>query len=369
MKKIGVVTWYEGPNYGTVLQALAMQLFLKKNGYDSYLFNYDVPYVVNKKNKKNLNEIINKLLLRFYMFFYKKELNKKNNDLKNIILNNCQMTKHISCEKDYVEIANQFNTIIYGSDQIWNPDWFHPYYYGYFDSIKSKLISYASSFGVNEIPLEKVGDLKIALTKFDSISVREENGLNIIKGILKKESTLVLDPTFLLDKKDWEELCDDSKTPDSDYILCYMLTDNTNHWKAIKKFAKRKKMKLCIIPYGGFSFLNKKNIVVDTNIGNFLDLIKNAKYVITDSFHCSVFSIIFEKKLILFERHNSSKSNSQNSRLYNLMNMVNIDNFILKYNSKIIYDNYKIDYKTVKEIIEIKKIKSKEYIINAIENR
>ena len=368
-KKIGVVTWYEGPNYGTVLQALAMQLYLKSLGYDPYLVNYKVPYIPNKTNKRNLKDIISKIIIRLYKKLHSNIIQRKQQDLKNIILNNCNMTELVKNDNDYIKICNCFDTLIFGSDQIWNPNWFHPYYYGYYKDIHCNLISYASSFGVNEIPKDKKNKIIDAIRRFNYISVREKKGFSIINKIVKKECSIVGDPTLLIEKEDWNKLCISNKVPNCDYILCYMLNDNFNHWKAIKRFAKKKKLPFYIITYGGYSYLQSKNIITDANIGDFLDLIKNAKYIITDSFHGSIFSLIFEKQFILFERHNPHNSVSQNSRLYNLMDVVGLENRIVKYNKNKIDEINRIDYSKVNARINILKNKSKKYLVNAIEKK
>ena len=367
MKKVCVVTWHQGPNYGTVLQALALQHFLNNRGYDSYLMNYNVPTPIKKKKNFNLKNKVSRLIIKLFRVIYKNRIAKKEKEFKDIIINNCKMTKFVHNDQEYIETCNSFDTVIYGSDQIWNPNWYHPYYYGNYDSISTRLISYASSFGVYDILDENQEIISKAINRFDNISVREKNGKDIIKKLIHKDCKMVVDPTLLIDKMSWSKFCINDKTPKCEYILCYMLSDNNNHWSAIKKFAKSTKLPIYIIPYEGFSYFQSKNIVIGANVGNFLDLIRNAKYIITDSFHGSIFSIIFEKNFILFERHNSNNYNSQNSRLYNLLEIVGLDNRIIKHNSKKIDNCSNIDYTKVNSNLDELIKNSREYIIDSIE--
>lgn len=209
----------------------------------------------------------------------------------------------------------------------------------------TKRIAYAPSFGVNSIEYN-TEEIKRSLERFDAIALREQEGCNIVRCILDEKKDIVVDPTFLLEKKDWNSIEESIQVPDK-YILCYFLSDNIYHWKAVRKFAKSKKMKLVIIPHDGFSYVKSKYVVRNCNVGNFLYLLKNAEYVITDSFHASVFSIIYQKKFMVFERHNPASGNSQNSRIYNLLKLGKCSECLLKYNSTNVQFNDKVNYQNI----------------------
>lgn len=252
---------------------------------------------------------------------------------KNIVDKNCNISNKINTVDEYIKICNEKDVIIFGSDQIWNPNWYHPFYYGNYEEIKTKLIAYAPSFGVSKIDNNN-NDIKNAISRFSCIALRESAGCNIVENLLKRKTKLVVDPTMFLNSKEWEKLEEKTNIEFNNYILCYMLSDNPNHWKAIKSFARKNKKQLVVIPHDGYSYIQSKYVVKDCSVGNFLYLINNADYVATDSFHGTVFSIIYNKDFCVFERHNPKDSNAQNSRIYNLLSIAKAEECLINYNSK-----------------------------------
>ncbi len=363
--KIGVITWFRYENYGTVLQAVAMQKYLASQGYNPQLVNFQLDDTPKKEKKKK--NIIKKIISKFKVIIirhkYRSELKDKSISFKRFIENNCSLSDFITSNQMYIDICNKYDCLIFGSDQIWNQNWYHPYYFSNFDEIITKRISYAPSFGSNEI-LDK-NELKNALNRFQYLSARELQGKKIISQIVNKDAEIVVDPTLLLDSNEWQEFEEKTKETYSNYILCYMLSDNKNHWNAIKKKAKELNKNIVIIPCSNNSYFKSQNIVADCSIGNYLYLIKNADLVITDSFHGTIFSIIYNKMFYTFERHNPKLSSNQNNRIYNVLELVNAQNALIKYNSNVIDDN-NITYNELKSNLDILIDKSKNYLKNAL---
>lgn len=334
--KIGVITWFKYENYGTVLQALAFQKYLKNKEVDVELINFELNNnEVKSKNIKIdiLKRIVSKIICKYNKYKYKSLFENKSKKFKDIINKNCRVSKVINNKNEYIKKCNEYDIIFFGSDQIWNPNWYHPFYYANYNEIKTKLVSYAPSFGVSELT-DNIENIKRAISRFSYISVREEEGKQIIKKLNGKEVPIVCDPTLLLSCEEWTKMEEKTVNNYNDYILCYMLSDNSNHWKAIKKLAKKEKKKLVIIPIGGVSYIQSKYIVRDCSIGNFLYLIKNADYIVTDSFHGTVFSILYNKNFFTFERHNPKNKMSQNSRIHNLLNIAGAEACLIKYNCR-----------------------------------
>lgn len=361
--KIGIITWFKYENYGTALQALALQKYLRTNGFDVDLINYTIE---EKKKKKNLKHLFPRIILKLNKIRYKNLFLSKTEKFKSIIYDNCNVTKEVTNVEEYIKLCNSYDIVIFGSDQIWNPDVYHPFYFANFDEIKCKLVAYAPSFGMNHIPEDKIEELKKALSRFSSIAVREEDGCKIIKQLIDIDVDTVVDPTLLLEKNKWKEFEEPIDICKDDYVLCYFLSDNLCHWKAARTFAKKKNLKLVVIPHDGLSYIQSKYVVRSCTVGNFLSLIKNAKYVLTDSFHGSVFSLIYEKQFVLFERHSNKNSSSQNSRLYNLLRMVGLNEILLKNGTKEIEDVDNIDYSLVRKKINCITKKSEDYLKQVI---
>ena len=349
--KIGVITWFKYENFGTALQATALQTYLKNEGHDVELIDFKIPIPRNNRpsKKKRLYDVIGSIINKIDSFFYKKERAEKSEKFGSFIKNNCKISIYVEDKDEYVKLCNSYDCIIFGSDQIWNPNWHHPFYFANLDEILTDRVSYAPSFGVSKIDSGDKKNIEIALKKFKRISVREDSGASIVEKMIHKRPAVVVDPTLLLGKREWEKF-EKKIAIDRKYILCYMLTDNKNHWKAIKSFIKQKKLIPVILPYNGHSVIQSKNIIRNAGPNEFLSLLKNAEYVITDSYHATIFSYIYNKKLILIERHNPTLPDAENSRLYDFLRILNMEDKILPFNSNQIKDDNTIVFENNNEL-------------------
>lgn len=363
--KIGIITWFRYENFGTALQAVALQAFLRSNGHNVELIDYKIPIAKNNRpsKTKDLYHYEGVLLRKASGITDKKALVKKNKKFKEFISRNCNVTKYIETEKEYIEICNSYDVLIFGSDQIWNPNWYHPFYFANYEEVKTPRISYAPSFGVSSIKGEDIENIKIALNRFEKLAVREKTGVEIVEKLINKTPELVVDPTFLLSEIDWKKQ-EPKDVQKEKYILAYMLTDNKNHWKAIKKFVKEKKMKLVILPHDGHSLIQSKNVIKNAGPEDFLSLVDNAENVITDSYHALIFSLIFKKPCVLFERHNPNLPGAENSRIYSLLELLKNKECLHNFNTDKI-NEAKIIVGVGDKLERIVE-KSKEYLKNAI---
>lgn len=372
--RIGIITWFRYENYGTKLQAIALQKYLRNMGHNVELLDFELDDGNNKHNKqpqKSLKErLINKLEWKVY--FRQKEkyedaFEKRSSKFRTIIENECILSKRIESESDYVKVANSYDLLICGSDQIWNPSWFHPYYYAALDGVKTNKIAYAPSIGVSRIPEIQLELYRTALEKFEAIAVREKSASALLSEVYQKDITSVVDPTLLLNSEDWDKVSGiKERIVKEDYILCYFLSDNLHHWKATKRIAKKKNKQLVIIPQRGLSYIQKGITCREAGIGEFLNLVKYADSVITDSFHATVFSMIFNKSFFVFERHNPSEFNNQNSRIYSILNEMGASDRLISYNSTVIKVDGCVDYKTVNERMQNKISDSVRFLNNQL---
>lgn len=371
--KIGIVTWFHYKNYGTVLQAYALQSFLKSQGYKCELINY-IP--LNNKTliqkiklgnfKKRILNKIESYRFKFLSEVEKEELKKRNNKFEKFLNKNIDFTSKIYSYDDLLKLNDMFDCFICGSDQIWNPNNLNGFYFLDFVNDKRKKISYAPSFGVKYIQPSKEIKIQQWINKFDKISVREEDGANILNNLTQKDVQVVVDPTLLLSSKIWKEISINPGITD-DYILCYFLGDKKEYWEILDKLNKITNYKIVVIPIKFNSYLKKYEIRISTGPEEFLGLIKNARLILTDSFHGTIFSLLFEKDFYVFKRFSDSDKKSQNSRIYNILKMVNLEDRIIDKN--IILNNSSISivkYKQIKEILDEKIKKSKSFLLNAL---
>lgn len=341
--RLGIVTWFEYENYGTKLQAYALQSYLRNMGHDAELVNF----IIEDKSSSSLHPKVSlrRRISNHVSYELKKTaerrfasfLMEKSQKMNSFIAENCHLSRPIHSNKEYIEICNQYDALLFGSDQIWNPNWIHPYYYADFEEITTPRIAYAPSLGIANVPDTVSSDMRKKLNRFQSLSVREAQGGDEIYKLTGRQPQLVVDPTLLLDSNDWLNLAErsDASLPKSRYVLCYFLSDNSNHWAAVKHYAKENGVELLIIPQTGFAYWQKNAMIEKTaGVEDFVTLIKNAECVFTDSFHACVFSLLFQKKFAVFERFAKTDPSAQNTRIYNLLNLAGENARLLPYGAK-----------------------------------
>lgn len=368
--KIGIITWFTGPNYGTNLQAIALQYYLRSRGYEVNLINYEVsPVIVTKSKKSFIRKALyqpKKYAIKFALNRYKPQIIERDKKLRNSITTKCILTSKIKTTDELVKICNGFDLLICGSDQIWNPNWYDKFYFADYAGITTNRISYAPSMGVNAIPDSLVAEIQHGLKQFKAVSVREEKAAELLSPYLTDKPQVVVDPTLLLTSEEWLDIFPEDTYEGNDYVFAFLLNDEKKHLEAIKNFAKILKCKLILVPYKGATYLQNADIRADAGLEDMLNLIRNAKYVITDSFHITVFSIIYRKQFYTFQRFKEDEFTSQNVRVTNLLRMVDLCERLIPYQStKIdILDDIRYDGHIEKLNIEIEK--SKEFLKNSI---
>lgn len=359
-KKVATITWHTYNNYGGVLQAYALRQAIIQLGYNKVdIIDYN-PNIQRKKITKK--DIYRKLLLR--QEYIKKLIKEKNEKFDKFRKDNFTFTRKCDNATELFLLNDQYDKFICGSDQIWAPTLYNENYFLSFVNNDSKKISYAPSMGLTTIENRYVKEnIRKLVSKFESISIREEKGKEIIKEFTNKDIEVVLDPTLLLNKEEWNknfELEDSKK----DYIVFYCLGSNKKHYKTAKKIAKSLNMELKIIPGDVFDY--KKEGLQNASPEEFLKLIYNASMVITDSFHGTIFSINFNIPFVTLKRFKDNKF-SQNSRIYNILKKVNLEERIYNDNLKYFVENTKVDFAACNKIIEQERKNSLKFLQSSLE--
>lgn len=369
--KIDVITRHSVPNYGSLLQTYATQKAIESLGHTSEIIDYTryeeryenlaKTLVKGKKWDKNfiLRTIYKMIQTPNYAKMYKKFAEYRKDFLKE--------TKYTYGSLEELKENNpEADIYCSGSDQIWGKIGTAEYDEAYFlEFVKNnkKCISYASSLGKTELSKELDENLERLLKKYTKILVRE----NTAKDILIKKNLnnveQVLDPTFLLTKNEWKELAGKASIKEKEkYILIYQLHDNKDFDKHAKEFARKKGMKLLRISPSLYHIVRSGKLVYLPTQYEFLSYFENAEYVLTDSFHATVFSIIFNKKFI-----DVLPKNKTGTRIESILAILSIDNRILKdYNDFELVEK-SIDYEIVNKRIEEEREKSLELLKRAIE--
>ena len=377
MKKVGIVSCYFKYNYGSQLQAYASKKILDNNKIPNETIAIESNRDFSKGKKKYyLTQIFNFNFIKSKFGMIKLKFDKKiNKELgKNIAIRDKKykefkkefnLSRSCTDYKGLTQLAKEkYSDVIVGSDQLWLP------VNVVADSVNK--ISYATSFGVSNIPPKYNEEYVKFLKRINHLSVREESGVKLIKDVANLDAKLVCDPTILLTKEEWEEVSTPNRIVEDKYILCYFLVSNILHRKFAEKLRKVTGCKIVSLnhadEYVKYSDQFCDIALYDIGPREWINLVKNADYVCTDSFHCTVFSILFNKIFFDFRRHSSKNKGSTNSRLDSLLNVAGIsDERILTGEENIEQVlKYSIDYDVVNERINKFIEDSNEWLLNSL---
>lgn len=370
---IKTITCHNVYNYGASLQEYALLYYLKRLGHNAKAIKYNPDYLSGHFNFWAVsNPKYNENFVFRYAYLLAK-LPSRILSLKRKYNFDKFSTKYINTTKtEYKsndELKNDVpdaDVYICGSDQIWNSFFQNgkdPAFYLDFAPEDKLKISYAASFATKTIEEAIKPFVKNKVNNIDIISVRESSGIAILKDLDINNVTHVLDPVFLLNKETWQKIA----TPvciSKPYILLYDADNNPSIKKYTLQIAKENNLKIISIsPRINYADKNLSNKGPDI----FLSLIKDATFVISNSFHAVAFSIIFKKQFVVFNR-----SEKINTRMQDFVNLFNISNTILAYNfqkkEKINITNY-IDYNKVTPLLEYQIKKSKLFITNSLNQK
>lgn len=315
-----------------MLQAFATVKMLESRGIDYELIRYKKKLTTVEK-VRSVPRLLNGVLLNDkYEAFLKKQGMKKHpefakNDavrmeafrqFKNKVFT--KLSPEFCGYKALCEGAKRYNAVVTGSDQLWSPAGLPTNFYNLMfvpDGIKK--ISYASSFGVSQIPWYQKRRTADFLKRLDYISMRENRGSEIVKELIGRDVPTILDPVFMFDKEGWGKLIPVKKEIDEPYIFAYFLGENAEYRKVVKSVAKKLGCKIVALRHLDQYVLNDEEFgdiaLYDVSPDRFLNLLRGASYVCTDSFHGSCFSIIHKIHFVIFNRYAEESKHSKNSRI------------------------------------------------------
>ena len=304
--KIGIITYTHGCNFGQRLQNYALQRQLEKLGNTVYTILQTSPYGIKGDLKQYIKSIRNS-----FFFASKDDMMKRERLFKQF---NKKFIHFFSTPLVFYGenswIANRFDAFIVGSDQIWSP---MSAYVGNNAFLRfchdNQKLTYAPSLSVSEIPSNKIEYYRKSLIPFNYISVREDLGAKLIKEITGKDVEVVIDPTLLLNRSEWDNVRKEcTLKPNEKYTLEVFLGKRPENINEVRKVQ------------------NNKIVFVDSNTpispDEFIDLVEGASYVLTDSYHASIFSAIYHVPFYNFSR--SEYGQSMNSRFDTLYRILGI---------------------------------------------
>jgi len=340
---LGVCLKYTQNNYGSKLQALATVKMFDRLGID---------YEIIRYNKKSLRFYL-KSIPRFFNWvfindrylqiqrmveFKKHPKVKEQVEIRNRAFDSFDtyFSKHLSkvfCNYEELrrECPRMYDQVITCSDQLWSPSALGSGFYNLmFVAEQTKKISWASSFGVSKIPWYQKRRTRKYLRRIEHISMRENRGAEIVKELTGRDVPVLMDPVFVFNKDEWNELVPLEEPEWESYIFCYFLGQNPEHRAAAKVLAEKTGLKIVTLRHLDEYVDDDESFgdvaPYDVDPVRFLNILRNATYGCTDSFHGTAFSIIFEKQFMVFDRYNNQSSNSKNSRVESVCANVGLKN-------------------------------------------
>ena len=336
MKKIALVSPHDQYNYGTVLQAYALQHAIEKHGYSAeYLgFSNAVPsplwekiikkVLVSLKNKANKAASSG---LDDYSFFASPEFEEFAKGFDNFI-NTRIKESPIRYNPLSLPTCSEYDAYMVGSDQTWGeartPK--NPIYFLDYANECYPWLSYAPSLGSTHISREYLQVLKAKLSKFKSLSCREMTNCKLLSDVLGRKVTYVLDPTLLLNASEWNKIAEqhqNTELKEKKYILCYILGEKQSISDYAEELGRMKGLPVYYVVTRPI-YLYKKNHIFATP-ESFLSLIRDAHTVITDSFHGSIFSINYNTQFYSFTKRDDANS-IDNDRIVEVLNTFHLLN-------------------------------------------
>ena len=387
-KRVGCVIAYTDKhnNYGTSLQGFATVKKIQDLGYDCEIIKYT----------KRLS-LLNKIKLVYLMCrcggtkdkmrIVKERLNMKchpdyakNIAIRTTAVNAYKAKRLIPLFHEYIGFdalrhgSLNYNAVLVGSDQLWLPGNIAADYYTLnFVPETVNSIAYATSFGQSSLPKDSTKKAEVFLKKIKHIGVREESGQKLVKEIANRDVPVVCDPTLLFTGDEWMAIQQKEPIVKGKYILCYFLGNNPPHREFAKRLKEATGCKIIALTHLDEFVKSDEGYADETpydiDPADFLNLIRNAEYVCTDSFHCSVFSILYNRQFFTFRRYNRNTKQSTNSRLDTLFHMAGITGRLLM-GEENIADCLKIetDFESVHKKLEGIRQKSYEYLLTALKD-
>lgn len=378
MKKVGIITIHNSPNYGACLQSYALYRYIQQQGNDVEIIDLHRPfayedyipskkYVSSRSVKRSLLSRIKGNVKSFIGIkpkkssLYSPSAIKKFDEFNSVI----KLSKPYRGIDELYANPPLYDLYISGSDQLWNPTQAYclePYFLTFVPKGQGKKISYATSVGITDLRDNEKKDFAKWLNLYDDISVREYQAQSLLQGLLAdKKVNQVADPTFLLDPKDWKNMA--VKPKQSKYILMFTLQHRPEVLEYCLQLSKQSGLPLIELGQVQPDVLDGSYTAVkDAGPREFLGYIENAELVITDSFHCTVFSLIMGANNFYTY---IAPTNQRGSRIIDLLNTYQTIEHLLSPDLNVSFDTLmgsQIPHQKVNMIMKLERARSRDFI-------
>lgn len=371
MKKVGIITIHHIYNYGSVLQAFALQHVCEQLGCEAEIINYCFPNSFHNNNKYQASQDTQPSEPKWIKALYAKSLLRQHKSIDTFVSNYQKLSPVLYSTPEELKFAPPiYDAYITGSDQLWSPRHCNgdPAFMLDFAPDNARKISYAASIGAGSIPEELKEQYRRLLYRYDKLSVRESSGVDVIKLIVDKDVTVVLDPTLLLDFNEWNKIASPTRRIKKKYILCYFLNYSFNAFPYVEELADQLQketgydvVRVARPPH--HLKLSHTHYRIGASPEEFLALVRDAEIVVTTSFHGTVFALNYGKPVLTIVKDRKSGD----SRQMDIMRQIGLERQVCSINDVFpvakdaFYDREKEQDRLVKL-----RVQSIEYLKNAI---
>ncbi len=387
--KIGLAAVTYKDNFGSALQTYATQYILEKLGHEVGIFDIkgvhrgikfrkvlyylgrlfdpvEIKYLLanllsrsRKQASVGSNQFAQNMKIRhqLYQSFYDKRY---------------KMLPKSKGWKDLRQQASGMDAVVVGSDQLWRPSNIVGRFFTLeFVPDEVKKVAFSTSFGVPVLPSNLHRHAKRFLSRIDYISVREDSGAEIVKNECGRVVPVVCDPTMMLTAEEWLHVQKEKPIVESGYILCYFMGDAQEHREFARRLREETGYRIVGLLHGATYIASDEEYVDEKpfNVGpsEFINLIRHAQYICTDSFHGCVFCILNQKRFFAFRRWPDGSKFSANDRLYTLLKFTGLEERLLDGSEDVLlYMNSNIDYEEVLKKVSVRRQESMDYLIKAL---
>lgn len=377
--KIGILTIHNVNNYGAELQCYALCRKLQNMGYEAEVINFlfgihhdhdfrgeklTVPISLKTKIKIKLLPVVQD----FFCLFHHKNKAERNKRFKEFHTKYNKLTKTVyPSVRSLNEASFNYDVLCIGSDQVWNYEKGYSLepFFACFDKNGTKKISYGSSIGLSKLSDEAKKVFKKELSSFAYLSVREQQASDLLQKLLDKDVDVVLDPTLMLNSKEWLEVAKFDMCPKEKYVLVYIVTIKPCNYvlEVARKVAKEHGLKIVRICRDAYPERSGSDVeeIMTAGPSDFVGLLANAEFVVTNSFHGTVFSINFHKPFysVIKNQH------STNSRLTSILQKLSLENRLLPVGSPL-PEISEIDFTVPAQCLEAEREHSLSFIRKAL---
>ncbi len=313
--KVAILTIPIHSNFGYIMQLYALQKAIEKAGHEAYTIQLKLdPKTFKQRITYFAKALISKYLLHRQATPFRKFPNQHQMDVMDantwdFVNHYCKLTRYITSVDKLSELAEEYDVFVVGSDQVWRRQYSIdiPSFFFSFLPDGKKRIAYAASFGIskNDYGEELTEKCRSLLTKFSAVGVREKTAVKLCEDVFGVNAEQVLDPTLLLMKDDYVKLIEDNKVdkmPTKPFLLLYVIDSAPEKTTVAEKMAKEKDLEVYRIKPSDFKSVGSRHLkdCIYPHISTWLYAFSHASYIVTDSFHGTVFSIIFEKPFLTF---------------------------------------------------------------------